>query len=474
MNNNNSAKYFSSFFHLRDILFSDILPRGYFSSALLTIIFLFAAGTLSRAQEKITDKKAELKELKQEINRLEDELKKKSKKEKMSIEMLENYSRQNHYLSQLINSIRSEEEEKDRQIGKTETQASAIEKEIGRLKAVYAKYVVHLYKHGKDSELNSVFSSGSFNQALVRYKYLKKISLQRQKNIADLKEKQDELSMLQKKLVAERDEKRAIAEEKQKEEKSLNVKLAERKSILAGLRNDKNSLRKELELKKKAEGEIRNLISRLIEKEERRRSAEKKAAGEKRKQLLAKLEKAKKNKENRENKETSTRIVNKNLSVTKEEVKEVVAAENEIPAEDYAYSGMESFSSLRGRLHWPVNSGKVIRKFGENRNSKLNTVTLNYGIDIKANDTDVKSVCDGIVSAVNWVPGYGSVLIITHKNGFRTVYGHLGEILLGEGARVKSGTVIGRISESLEGSILHFEIWNERSNQNPEVWLGRR
>ncbi|MGE5352897.1 MAG: murein hydrolase activator EnvC family protein [Acidobacteriota bacterium] len=466
MDNYKSSKYFSSFFHFRDIL-----PGQYISSIFLVSIVSFSLTLPLRAQEKITDKKAELKELKQEINRLEDELKKKSKKERISIEMLENYSRQNHYLNQLINSIRSEEEEKDKQIGKTENEATAIEKEIGRLKSVYAKYIVHLYKHGKDSELNSVFSSGSFNKALVRYKYLKRISLQRQKNIAELKEKQDELSILQKKLVAERDEKRAIAEEKQKEEKNLDVKLLERKSILAGLRNDKNSLYKELELKKKAEGEIRNLISRLIEKEERRKAEERKAAEEKRKQLLARLEKAKKNKEN---KEAATRVENKSLTGAKEEAKEELAAENEIPSEDYTYSGMESFSSLRGRLHWPVNSGKVIRKFGENRNSKLNTVTLNYGIDIKALDTGVKAVCDGIVSAVNWVPGYGSVLIITHKNGFRTVYGHLGEILVGEGARVKSGAVIGRISESLEGSILHFEIWNERSNQNPEVWLGRR
>ncbi|MGE5432304.1 MAG: murein hydrolase activator EnvC family protein, partial [Syntrophomonadaceae bacterium] len=294
MDNYNSAKYLRPNLQTRNVF------RGCIPAIFPALIVFFTLLLPLSAQEKITDKKAELKELKQEINRLEDELKKKSRKEKLSIDMLENYSRQNHYLNQLINSIRSEETEKDNQIGETESQAAGIQKEIGRLKAGYSKYIVHLYKHGKDGELNSVFSSGSFNQALVRYKYLKKISLQRQKNISELKEKQNELALIQKKLVAERDEKRAIAEEKQKEEKSLDVKLAERKTILASLRNDKNSLKKELELKKRAEDEIRNLISRLIEKEERRKAEEKKAAEERRKSLLAKLERAKKNKEIKE------------------------------------------------------------------------------------------------------------------------------------------------------------------------------
>lgn len=463
MRNRNSTKYSITFFPLRAVAAGNI--HLIFLAA--SLMFFTAADNILFGQEqgKIKDKKAELSELKQEINKLEDELKNKSRKEKLSLDILEQYNRQNHYLNQLINSIRQEEQEKDQQIDLAENQASEVQKEIDRLKAVYSKYIVHLYKHGKDSELNSVFSSGSFNQALVRYKYLKKISLQRQKSISDLKEKQDELALLKKQLAAERDEKREIAEEKQREEKSLDVKLAERKSIIAALRNDKTSLKKELELKKRAEGEIRNLISRLIDREEKRKAAERKAAEEKRKLLLAKI---------RTSKNKASGTAKQMQADTKDESQEEITVESTIPKDDYAYSGMESFSLLRGKLHWPVSSGKVIRKFGENRNSKLNTVTLNYGIDIQANDVNVKAVCDGVISSVNWVPGYGSVMIITHKNSFRTVYGHLGEIFVNEGARVTSGAVIGRIGESLEGNILHFEIWNERSNQNPEVWLGRK
>ncbi|MCB9247368.1 MAG: M23 family metallopeptidase [Ignavibacteriales bacterium] len=79
-----------------------------------------------------------------------------------------------------------------------------------------------------------------------------------------------------------------------------------------------------------------------------------------------------------------------------------------------------------------------------------------------------------MVSAIEWIPGYGSVLIITHRDNFRTVYGHLTDINVLEGNKVYAGDLIGNVSESLEGSILHFEIWNERNYQNPQDWLVKK
>ncbi|MCL6097520.1 MAG: M23 family metallopeptidase, partial [Bacteroidetes bacterium] len=73
-----------------------------------------------------------------------------------------------------------------------------------------------------------------------------------------------------------------------------------------------------------------------------------------------------------------------------------------------------------------------------------------------------------------WIPGYGSVVIITHRDEYRTVYGHVANISVKEGERIKAGNPIGSVNESLEGNILHFEIWSERNYQNPDVWLARK
>ncbi len=106
---------------------------------------------------------------------------------------------------------------------------------------------------------------------------------------------------------------------------------------------------------------------------------------------------------------------------------------------------------------------------------RLKLSHLNYGIDFEARgEKAVYAVAEGIVSAIEWIPGYGSVVIITHRDNFRTVYGHLSDINVLENNKVIAGDLIGKVNESLEGSILHFEIWNERNYQNPQEWLVKK
>ena len=45
---------------------------------------------------------------------------------------------------------------------------------------------------------------------------------------------------------------------------------------------------------------------------------------------------------------------------------------------------------------------------------------LNYGVDIAASkDINVKAVSEGVISAIDWIPGYGSVVIVTHKGAYQ-------------------------------------------------------
>jgi len=105
----------------------------------------------------------------------------------------------------------------------------------------------------------------------------------------------------------------------------------------------------------------------------------------------------------------------------------------------------------------------------------LKTVTLNYGVDIAVpENSPVKAVADGVVSKIFWLPSFENLIILTHDGGFRTVYANLSDILVNEGETVKAGQVIGRSGDSFEGSIVHFEIWYERQQQNPELWLSKK
>ena len=428
------------------------MNRTFYKYFVILIIVLFASGKLFSQEEEIKAKQGQLSSIKDEITSLETELKSKTRKEKESFSAIENYSRQSFLINKLIGSYRTEEKQKEAKISESEQKISQLEDEIKQLQKNYAKYIKAAYMHGQPDELEMVVDAASVQQALLRLKYLEKFSDQRTKDIAKLKESREQLIVEKEILKKEKEAKAQLAAAKEKEESTLLSRLDERKRILKIIKHDKSELKKEIEAKKQAEIKIRSLITNLIAEAERKK------------------------------KEEADRLAREKLKgdVRPAEDLSDIKAENNT-GESSAYdvnlstSDFASFSSLKGRLNWPVANGKIIRKYGENRNNKTNTVMLNYGVDIAASkDINVKAVSDGVISAIDWIPGYGSVVIVTHKGDYRTVYSHLSEIYVNEGDKVKPGSVIAQVGDSIEGKILHFEIWNSRENQNPEVWLARK
>ena len=423
------------------------------SKNIIKVFLIIIVGVFSVcAQEnnRISSRKNELSKIKDEIVSLQNRLKLKTRKERESYNVLENYNKQNYLLRKLISSLKSEERLKESQISVNEKKTQTLKKDITRLKDNYSKYVVSVYKHGPLDDWVSLLDAASFEQALLRFKYMKRFSERRLKDLQLLKEKKDSLNAVTNRLEKEKQEKILLTGQKQEEQKNLNEKREDRKRILRAIRNDKTALISEIKAKKDAESRIQNLINKLIEEAERKRKEEDA-------RLAAERAKAK----------------NNNKIITSNNTTE--SRTNEGYDVDLSTAGFSSFSVLKGRLNWPVSKGRIVKKFGENRNSRLNTVTLNYGVDIKtSSDEKVIAVADGVVSAIDWLPGYGSVIIITHKGDYRTVYSHLSDIYVREGDKVKLGTVIGKVGESIEGNVLHFEIWNSREKQNPEKWLAGR
>ncbi|HZW39962.1 MAG TPA: peptidoglycan DD-metalloendopeptidase family protein [Ignavibacteriaceae bacterium] len=411
------------------------------------VLFIFIPDVFLQDQGVINKEKKELNKIQSEINNLEKELKKKTKKEKETIQDLENYNKQSFLINSLINKLRSEEELTSAEIDSLQNNIKFLEQRIKELQDNYAKYVVSIYKYGKVNHLNLLFNSKSINQSILRYKYLQIFSNQREKDLDNFVESKNKLSNYKNKLAIEKQNKIYLVAQKENEEELLQAKLSERKKIVKSLRNDKESLRKELLLKKQAEASIQNMIANLIEIEKRKKLEKLKTSNSKKNEIV-------KNDKKLLDKKNNDRVNNDDVEISS--------------------LNLSTFAGLKGRMKWPL-SGSIVKRFGENRNNQLNTVTINNGIDIKAgNQLEVKSVADGVVSVIEWIVGFGSVIIVTHKDGFRTVYSHVAEIYVKEGDRISGGQTIGKVGESLQGNILHFEIWNERFNQNPEVWLGSK
>ena len=179
---------------------------------------------------QIDSRKEELTKLKDEISRLENELAQKNKKEKKTLEDLDNISRQNFLVNKLLTNLRREEDQKENEIKESVSNISAIENEIDLLQKNYAKYVAATYKNGTHSEWETVIDASTFQQAVVRLEYLKRFSVSREKDLLKLETNKKDLLIAKSKLEAEKKEKEILTQQKEIEEKSLSKKLKSQNS----------------------------------------------------------------------------------------------------------------------------------------------------------------------------------------------------------------------------------------------------
>lgn len=80
-------------------------------------------------------------------------------------------------------------------------------------------------------------------------------------------------------------------------------------------------------------------------------------------------------------------------------------------------------------------------------------------IDLETGDAIVAAL-DGKVRIARYGNGYGNFVVISHKDGLETLYGHMSELKVHEGQEVKSGELIGLGGSTGQstGSHLHFEL----------------
>ncbi len=118
---------------------------------------------------------------------------------------------------------------------------------------------------------------------------------------------------------------------------------------------------------------------------------------------------------------------------------------------------------------YPVDNVYITQKFGKTVDSiRLYASGTHNGIDFAAPiDTPVKATADGVVIGTGdtdltcrWA-SYGRWVMIQHKNGLSTLYGHLDLIKVTKGQQVKVGQLIGYSGNTgySTGPHLHFTVF---------------
>ena len=100
--------------------------------------------------------------------------------------------------------------------------------------------------------------------------------------------------------------------------------------------------------------------------------------------------------------------------------------------------------------------------------------SYHYGIDLagKAN-SPIYVTADGVVRQTGWALGYGQAVLVDHSFGYSTLYGHLADIRVKKGDRVKRGQVIASMGTTgrSTGVHLHYEVWKDGTPVNPKNYL---
>jgi septal ring factor EnvC (AmiA/AmiB activator) len=127
---------------------------------------------------------------------------------------------------------------------------------------------------------------------------------------------------------------------------------------------------------------------------------------------------------------------------------------------------------FRGAIDWPA-SGEVSSRFGEQRNRRFGTTTLQNGIELAtAEGSAVRAIHEGRVAFAGVFTGFGQLVIVNHGGLAYSLYGYLSTIATTKGARVNRGQPIGTTGRSPGGnSALYFELRIDGKPVDPVQWL---
>lgn len=133
-----------------------------------------------------------------------------------------------------------------------------------------------------------------------------------------------------------------------------------------------------------------------------------------------------------------------------------------------------AWAASNGGFLWPVGGTGGYISSGFGGRYLYGKYNFHSGIDIAAPyGTNVYAAADGYVSKSSWYSGYGNCVMITHSNGFVTLYGHNSTLLVSYGQHVNKGDLIARVGSTGDstGNHVHFEIRQNSVKLNPSNYV---
>jgi septal ring factor EnvC (AmiA/AmiB activator) len=391
---------------------------------IICLLLLVAFSIPGLAQKQKT--KAQLQKEKQQnlekIKEVEKILSETSSQKKNTLGELSAVKQRINAQETLIGSIKNEISYLDNDIDENNEFIRALRDDLKKLKKEYASMLYAAQKaNNSATRLTFLFSAESFQQLVMRMQYMKQYSEKRKQQAVAILAVQEELSGQVKIIESKRNEKNTLLGEEVSENKKLNGLKDQQNKLVKNLEKQEKSLKQDLEDIKKSLVALDKKINEIIKEEIARAARAAKA-----------------------NSKSNTSYV--------------------------ALSA--SFQDNRTKFAWPA-QGFVSQNFGRQNHPALKHVIIeNDGINIQtAQNEKVKTIFNGEVKMVAFLPSIGNSVIIAHGEYF-TVYSGLKDVYVKKGQKVNTGQELGQLQINSEGvSELRFQIRKNTTPLNPQLWL---
>lgn len=390
---------------------------------ILILVLVFFCCTPVFAQKK---SKAQLQKEKQQnlekIKEVEKILSETTAKKKNSLGELNALNQRIREQENLIGSIQGEINALDDEIDENNDIISSLEKDLEKLKEEYAAMLFAAQKANNSlTRLTFLFSASSFDQFLMRLRYMEQYSETRKLQAAQIGKVQEELSGQVREIETRKSEKNTLLSDEVKENNSLTSLKKKQNSLVKSLSKEERKLKLDIEETKRAITRLDKLIDDIIREEMERAAREAREAAGKN--------------------DASVRL-------------------------------SASFEENKNKFPWPA-PGFVSQKFGRQNHPVLkNIVIQNDGINIQTKENEkVKCIFEGEVRAVLFTQGIGKSVLVKHGEYF-TTYSGLGEVFVKSGQKVSTNQELGVVQPNSEGiSELRFRVYKNTTVFDPLVWL---
>ncbi|HTS90274.1 MAG TPA: peptidoglycan DD-metalloendopeptidase family protein [Gemmatimonadales bacterium] len=385
------------------------------------ILLVLAAVPLApvHAQQDLDESRRRLEAVRQERERLElERIRLQGQVHDLGQE-LDNLERQRQTTNRIVNELEKQIGGLNEHIDRASADLALAQDNLAEKRAVLARRLAEIYKRGRLYTFEVLVSAQSFGDLLSRYKYLYLQSRQDQALVDDVERLKNQVQRRREEIIQIRAQLDQSREDRQAELQRYGQLVEERAQRLQETRRSARNTEQKLTALQRDEADLNDLLQRL---EAARRTAEAR------------------------NPRASTATT---ASLTTADI---------------------------GKLDWPVD-GKILYDFGREQLPSGAVIKRN-GIGIGAPlGTPVRAVESGTVERLQTMGTYGLVLILSHGDGYRSLYMHLQEAKVSLGAKVTKGQIIGTVGgeNSDEGPHLYFEIRGEGGIPlNPSDWLKRR